>query len=88
MLQVSGLDWVIVAPCVKWMQPFYDVVSKDQSHIFLLESNEQVQHSYGLNHVCPDVTTDDSHIIQTHSTSLALFVSSCFLKYMKCENKN
>lgn len=84
MLDVTGLEWAIVAPCVKWMQPFYDVVSKDESTVFLLELNEQVQHSYGLNHVCPEVNTDDSHIIQTHSTSLALFVSRNAIFIIKC----
>lgn len=77
-LRVSGLDWVTVKPCVKWMEPFYEVVMADAAHLFLAEQDEQVQQSYGLRHICPHITTDDSHIIQTHTTSVALFVSTTY----------
>lgn len=58
------------------MAPFYEVIVEDSSQIFLLEQNEQVKSALGLNHICPNINTDDSHIIQTHSTSLNLFVSA------------
>lgn len=74
-LKVSGLDWNIIAPCAKWMEPFYYVICEESAQIFLLEQNEQIKPAFGLNHICPNIITDDSHIIQTHSTSLNLFVS-------------
>lgn len=57
------------------MEPFFEVVMLDSSHLFLAEQNEQIRQSYGLRHLSTNITTDDSHIIQTHTTSVALFVS-------------
>lgn len=75
--RVSGLDWASIAPCAKWMEPYYQVLEEeaDCNPIKLMEMNEQVEMSYGLTHICPNLTQDPSHIIQTHSTSLDTFVS-------------
>lgn len=75
--KVSGLDWATIAPCAKWMEPYYQVLEEEAEYnpIFLLEQNEQVEISYGLSHICPNLNKDPSHIIQTHSTSLDVFVS-------------
>lgn len=75
--RVSGLDWATLAPCAKWMEPYFQVLEEeaDINPIILLEQNEQVEMSYGVSHVCPNLTKDPSHIIQTHSTSLDVFVS-------------
>lgn len=72
---VSGLDWDVIAPCAKWMEPYFLVICDENeiSPLALLESNEQVKGSYGLAHVCPNLVADSSHIIQTHSTSLDMF---------------
>lgn len=72
---VSGLDWDVIAPCAKWMEPYFLVICDENevSPLVLLESNEQVKGSYGLAHVCPNLVADSSHIIQTHSTSLDMF---------------
>lgn len=56
------------------MQPFYDVIC-ESSEIFLLEKNEQVNSTSDSHHICPNMNTDDSHIIQTHNTSLDMLVS-------------
>lgn len=74
---MSGLDWEAIAPCAKWMEPYFLVICDENeiSPLALLESNEQVKGSYGLAHVCPNLVADSSHIIQTHTTSLDMFVS-------------
>lgn len=76
-IKVSGLDWATLAPCAKWMEPYFQVLEEEAetNPIILLEQNEQVEMSYGVSHVCPNLTKDPSHIIQTHSTSLDVFVS-------------
>jgi G1/S-specific cyclin-E1 len=75
--KVSGLDWATLAPCVKWMEPYFQVLDEeaDINPIMLLEQNDQVEMSYGISHICPQLNKDPSHIIQTHSTSLDIFVS-------------
>lgn len=72
---VSGLDWEVIAPCAKWMEPYFLVICDENeiSPLALLESNEQVKGSFGLAHVCPNLVADSSHIIQTHTTSLDMF---------------
>ncbi|XP_053694590.1 G1/S-specific cyclin-E [Sabethes cyaneus] len=74
-VSVSGLDWDVIEPCAKWMEPFFLVICDENevSPLALLESNEQVKGSYGLAHVCPNLVTDSSHIIQTHTISLDMF---------------
>ncbi|CAO1351384.1 unnamed protein product [Diamesa hyperborea] len=74
-LRVSGLDWASIAPCAKWMEPYYQVLEEEETinPIRLLETNDQIEMSYGLSHICPNLIKDHSHIIQTHSTSLDLF---------------
>lgn len=84
-LRVSGLDWASIAPCAKWMEPYYQVLEEEEriNPIRLLETNDQIEMSYGLSHICPNLIKDHSHIIQTHSTSLDLFVSFLLLFYLK-----
>ncbi|XP_037909396.1 G1/S-specific cyclin-E isoform X2 [Hermetia illucens] len=72
-VRVSGFDWNVIAPCSQWMAPFFDVTREESQHLHLLESNEQVKSKYGLGHICPNIVTDDSHIIQTHTTSIDMF---------------
>lgn len=76
-IRVSGLDWATIAPCAKWMEPYYQVLEDEaeSNPIKLLEMNEQLDYGFGLSHVCPNLQQDPSHIIQTHSTSLDIFVS-------------
>lgn len=59
------------------MEPYYQVIEEDyeKNPLILAEANEQTPFAYGLRHVCPNINRDDSHIIQTHTTSLDLFVS-------------
>lgn len=73
--KVSGLDWATIAPCAKWMEPYFQVLDEEAetNPIQLLEQNEQAEISYAISHVCPNLQKDPSHIIQTHSTSLDIF---------------
>lgn len=75
--KVSGLDWATIAPCAKWIEPYYQVLEEDAelNPIHLLEQNDQAELNYGISHICPNLHKDPSHIIQTHSTSLDVFVS-------------
>lgn len=75
--RVSGLDWASIAPCAKWMEPYFQVLEEDAecNPLKLQEMNEQIEFNYGITHVCPNLHQDPSHIIQTHSTSLDIFVS-------------
>jgi G1/S-specific cyclin-E1 len=75
--QVSGLDWASIAPCARWMEPYFHAIEEEskQNPLKLAEMNEQVEYNYAIAHVCPNLHRDPSHIIQTHTTSLDLFVS-------------
>lgn len=75
--RVSGFHWAEIAPCAKWMEPYFQVLDEDSelNPIHLLEANEQLEATYSVTHVCPNLTRDPSHILQTHSTSLEIFVS-------------
>ncbi|XP_055642632.1 G1/S-specific cyclin-E [Toxorhynchites rutilus septentrionalis] len=77
-MNVSGLDWEVIAPCAKWMEPYFLVLCDENevSPLALLEANDQIKSTFGLAHVCPNMVTDSSHIIQTHSTSLDMFDSA------------
>uniref|UniRef100_A0A1A9ZTH2 Uncharacterized protein n=1 Tax=Glossina pallidipes TaxID=7398 RepID=A0A1A9ZTH2_GLOPL len=72
-IRCSGLNWHSIQPCAEWMQPFFDVICEESHHLHLLEQNEQIDNKYGLGHVCPNIVTDDSHIIQTHTTTMTMF---------------
>ncbi|XP_055908344.1 G1/S-specific cyclin-E isoform X2 [Eupeodes corollae] len=72
-LRVSGLDWITIQPCARWMEPFFIVISEESEHLYLMEQNEQLTSKCGMSYVCPNIVTDDSHIIQTHTTSMAMF---------------
>ncbi|XP_034473756.1 G1/S-specific cyclin-E [Drosophila innubila] len=72
-LRCSGLDWQTVQPCARWMEPFFHVISKKAPYLQLNEQNEQVTNKFGLGHVCPNIVTDDSHIIQTHTTTMDMY---------------
>lgn len=87
-MMVSGLEWKIISPCAKWMEPYFQIIKEETPPIFLLEQNEQIESKFGVGHISPNIVTDDSHIIQTHSTSLELFVNiGIILKfYLKCNN--
>uniref|UniRef100_A0A182M5W0 Uncharacterized protein n=1 Tax=Anopheles culicifacies TaxID=139723 RepID=A0A182M5W0_9DIPT len=69
---VSGFCWEEIAPCAKWMEPFFQVICDENAAcpLTFLESNEPIKYCHGLKHVCPDLVSDSSHIIQTHTTTL------------------
>ncbi|EDV30681.1 uncharacterized protein Dana_GF14977 [Drosophila ananassae] len=69
----SGLDWQVILPCARWMEPFFRVISKKATFLHLNEQNEQVSNKFGLAHVCPNIVTDDAHIIQTHTTTMDMY---------------
>lgn len=75
-MRVSSLDWRTIHLCAKWMETFFHVISEEAQHLHLLEQNEQIPSKHGLGHVCPNIVTDESHIIQTHSTSMGMYVST------------
>lgn len=71
------------------MEPYFQIICEEAQQLFLLESNEQIKNSYGLQHVCPNLVTDDSHILQTHSINLTMFVSIFFFNvFYKIKNCN
>ncbi|XP_017860331.1 PREDICTED: G1/S-specific cyclin-E isoform X2 [Drosophila arizonae] len=72
-LRSSGLDWQAVQPCARWMEPFFHVISKRAPYLQLNEQNEQVTNKFGVAHICPNIVTDDSHIIQTHTTTMDMY---------------
>jgi cyclin E len=76
-MKVSGLDWATIAPCAKWIEPYFQVLDEEAeiNSLNLLETNEPEEANYGIAHVCPNLNKDPSHIIQIHSTSLDIFVS-------------
>ncbi|TMW44188.1 hypothetical protein DOY81_010732 [Sarcophaga bullata] len=79
-LRCSGFDWQTLQPCARWMQPFFKVISEESHNLHLLEQNEQINTSFGLGHICPNIVTDDSHIIQTHTTTMTMFDRACLLQ--------
>lgn len=78
-LRCSGLDWQTIESCANWMEPFFHVICEESEHLYLMEQNEQVESKYGLGYICPNIVTDDSHIIQTHKTTMGMFVSIMFV---------
>uniref|UniRef100_A0A6P4EJJ8 G1/S-specific cyclin-E isoform X1 n=1 Tax=Drosophila rhopaloa TaxID=1041015 RepID=A0A6P4EJJ8_DRORH len=72
-LRCSGLDWQVIQPCARWMEPFFRVISQKATYLQLNEQNEQVSNKFGLGHICPNIVTDDSHIIQTHTTTMDMY---------------
>ncbi|XP_023166264.2 G1/S-specific cyclin-E [Drosophila hydei] len=72
-LRSSGLDWEAIQPCARWMEPFFHVISKRAPYLMLNEQNEQVTNKFGLGHICNSIVTDDSHIIQTHTTTMDMY---------------
>lgn len=75
-LRCSGFDWQTIEPCARWMRPFFEVVREESTYLPMLEQNEQFTNRFGLGHICPNIITDDSHIIQTHTISMEMFVSN------------
>lgn len=73
-IKLSGLDWSSISPCSRWMEPFFRICTQAPK-LCLLENNEQLETKFGLGHVCPNITTDESHIIQMHTTNMDMFVS-------------
>ncbi|XP_035915646.1 G1/S-specific cyclin-E isoform X2 [Anopheles stephensi] len=71
---VSGFRWEEIAPCAKWMEPFFQVICDENatSPLTFLESNDPIKYCHGLKHVCPNLVSDSSHIIQTHTTSVEM----------------
>lgn len=83
-IKLSGLDWVTIAPCHRWMEPYFQVIIQ-QPKLSLQEKNEQVESKQGMNSVCSKINTDDSHIIQMHTTSMDMFVSIISFWWTKTE---
>ncbi|XP_011290363.1 G1/S-specific cyclin-E isoform X2 [Musca domestica] len=79
-VRCSGLEWKTIQPCARWMQPFFEVISEESHNLHLLEQNEQISTKFGLGHICPNIVTDESHIIQTHTTTMTMFDRACLLQ--------
>ncbi|XP_053957871.1 G1/S-specific cyclin-E isoform X1 [Anastrepha ludens] len=86
-LRCSGLDWEAIDPCARWMQPFFQVVREESTYLALMEQNDQVTNRFGLAHICPNIITDDSHIIQTHTISMGMFDRIAQLQQHSLANK-
>lgn len=74
-MKLSGLEWTAIGPCYRWMEPYFHVILQ-QPKLCLQERNEQIETKLGVSSVCPNIVTDDSHIIQMHTTSMDMFVST------------
>ncbi|XP_017467829.1 PREDICTED: G1/S-specific cyclin-E-like isoform X2 [Rhagoletis zephyria] len=72
-LRCSGFDWQTVETCARWMQPFFQIVQEESTYLVLMEQNDQLTNRFGMGHFCPNIVTDDSHIIQTHTISMGMF---------------
>ncbi|XP_004520980.1 G1/S-specific cyclin-E isoform X3 [Ceratitis capitata] len=72
-LRCSGYDWQTIEPCARWMKPYFEIVREESTYLSLMEQNDQVTNRFGLSHICPNIITDDSHIIQTHTISMGMF---------------
>ena len=79
-LRCSGFNWETLQPCVRWMQPFFGVITDESNNLQLIDVDEELDRSFGLVHICPNIVTDDSHLIQTHNTSMTMFDSVCHIK--------
>ncbi|KAJ1523943.1 hypothetical protein ONE63_010492 [Megalurothrips usitatus] len=71
-LRFSGLQWQDIASCVRWMKPYALTLAKEGPFpsSSLSMSGSGSTHSSGLNKAVPNIVTDDSHNIQTHSVNL------------------
>lgn len=76
-VKLSGLEWTTIAPCHRWMEPYFQVILQ-QPKLFLQEKTDQTESKHGMQTVCPNINSDDSHIIQMHTTSMDMFVSIFF----------
>nr|XP_036220785.1 G1/S-specific cyclin-E isoform X1 [Bactrocera oleae]XP_036220786.1 G1/S-specific cyclin-E isoform X1 [Bactrocera oleae]XP_036220787.1 G1/S-specific cyclin-E isoform X1 [Bactrocera oleae]XP_036220788.1 G1/S-specific cyclin-E isoform X1 [Bactrocera oleae]XP_036220789.1 G1/S-specific cyclin-E isoform X1 [Bactrocera oleae]XP_036220790.1 G1/S-specific cyclin-E isoform X1 [Bactrocera oleae] len=87
-LRCSGFDWQTIEPCARWMRPFFEVVREESTYLPMLEQNEQFTNRFGLGHICPNIITDDSHIIQTHTISMEMFDRTAQLLELAFATKN
>lgn len=71
----SGMEWKYIEPCAEWMEPFFVIVSEEATNLHMMEQNEQTYSKFGLGHICPNIVTDDSHILQTHTINMNMLVS-------------
>lgn len=76
----SGLEWQNIESCAKWMDPFYQVICEEIQTLYLLETNDQIKPSHGLQYICPNLVADESHILQTHTICLSMFDKAMICK--------
>ncbi|XP_034236732.1 G1/S-specific cyclin-E1 isoform X1 [Thrips palmi] len=69
-LKFSGLQWQDIAICVKWMKPYAVTLAKEGATTTFPSHSSGSPHSSGLTKAVPNIVTDDSHNIQTHSVNL------------------
>ncbi|CAH0690950.1 unnamed protein product [Chilo suppressalis] len=73
-VRVSGYNWSSVSDCYAWLEPFVRVVRAEGAvSIVRGGDGEFVQHSAGLQDICPALNMDESHRIQSHNVSLDMF---------------
>lgn len=72
----SGLSWSVLGPCVRWMTPYFTLLSEETAIPSIRVLSETIQKSSGLKHTCPKLVVDESHTLQTHVTSIDMFVST------------
>ncbi|KFB37130.1 hypothetical protein ZHAS_00004342 [Anopheles sinensis] len=84
---VSGMHWEEIAPCAKWMEPFFQVICEENATypLTFLEQNEQIKTSHGLHHISPKQLTDLYYNKQTHTTSLE-WLDMVFIKMEEMES--
>ncbi|XP_037936102.1 G1/S-specific cyclin-E-like [Teleopsis dalmanni] len=74
-VRLSGLPWASLKNCVLWMRPFFEIIREES----LKKKGTENQES-----VCSNTIIDDSYTMQTHVTTIEMFVRACELreKYM------
>ncbi|XP_037959517.1 G1/S-specific cyclin-E isoform X2 [Teleopsis dalmanni] len=79
-VRCSGFTWPTLEACALWMAPFFEIIREESPYFHLIEQNELLATKHGLGHICPNIITDDSYIIQTHTTTIEMFDRVCALQ--------
>ena len=73
-LRASCISWEQLAPCVRWLTSFANIVAEEGSQLLLRSAAPPVEcHTgSGLRATVPNIVMDESHRIQTHVVDLTM----------------
>lgn len=57
------------------MSPYFEIIAEETTMPSVRILTDAIQKSSGLKHICPNLVVDESHTLQTHVTSIDMFVS-------------